>query len=210
MTLILGLDPGSRRTGFGLVHITGNTLEYVSSGTIHINEKAEWPERLNEVFDSVREIIAKHPGEKIVYFSIHLNALQILSAEFGDIPHVIIDGSIPLKTRNKYVAEMRDPNGAPQIAFVTMRTCATGLDMTPGVSVVVIGELDDNQGRALQQHQDFRHGASPGARRPDRSGEAEKSRRHHDGNRDPNRRLGGRVDEPLQRQDTRFQHHDLT
>jgi len=65
MTLILGLDPGSRRTGFGLVHITGNTLEYVSSGTIHINEKAEWPERLKEVFDSVREIIAKHQPQEM-------------------------------------------------------------------------------------------------------------------------------------------------
>jgi crossover junction endodeoxyribonuclease RuvC len=65
MTLILGLDPGSRRTGFGLVHVTGNTLEYVSSGTIHINEKAEWPERLNEVFDSVREIIAKHHPQEV-------------------------------------------------------------------------------------------------------------------------------------------------
>jgi len=67
MTLILGLDPGSRRTGFGLVNLSGNVLEYVSSGTIHINEESSWPERLKEVFDSVREVITKyHPQEMAI------------------------------------------------------------------------------------------------------------------------------------------------
>lgn len=65
MPLILGLDPGSRRTGFGVIRLVGNTLEYVSSGTIHINEEASWPERLNEVFDSVREVITTHRPHEV-------------------------------------------------------------------------------------------------------------------------------------------------
>lgn len=65
MTLILGLDPGSRRTGFGVIDVTGPTLTYVSSGTIHIDEKASWPERLKEIFDSVREVIAKHQPQEV-------------------------------------------------------------------------------------------------------------------------------------------------
>jgi len=65
MTLILGLDPGSRRTGFGLIQVTGTTLEYISSGTIHIDETASWPDRLHEVFDSVREVIAKYRPREV-------------------------------------------------------------------------------------------------------------------------------------------------
>jgi len=65
MTLILGLDPGSRRTGFGLVKATGNALEYISSGTIHIDESAEWPLRLKEVFESVTEVIQKHHPQEV-------------------------------------------------------------------------------------------------------------------------------------------------
>lgn len=64
MTLILGIDPGSRRTGFGLVQASGATLEYVGSGTIHINENDEWPARLQEVFASVSEVIRNYrPAE---------------------------------------------------------------------------------------------------------------------------------------------------
>lgn len=64
MTLILGLDPGSRRTGFGLVKVAGGALEYIASGTIHIDETAAWPRRLQEVFASVTEVIQQyHPRE---------------------------------------------------------------------------------------------------------------------------------------------------
>lgn len=65
MTLILGIDPGSRRAGFGIINAVGNTLEYVSSGTIHINEAADWPLRLKEIFDSVSEIIDKHQPQEM-------------------------------------------------------------------------------------------------------------------------------------------------
>lgn len=65
MTLILGLDPGSRRTGFGLIKVVGNSLNYLSSGTIHIDEKAAWPLRLKEVFDSVTEVIQKYQPDEM-------------------------------------------------------------------------------------------------------------------------------------------------
>jgi len=64
MTLILGLDPGSRRTGFGIVKAEGITLEYVGSGIIYIDTTAEWPQRLQEVFDSVNTILREYrPNE---------------------------------------------------------------------------------------------------------------------------------------------------
>lgn len=60
MTLILGIDPGSRKTGFGIIRVSGQSLTYVSSGTIHIDNKASWPDRLQEIFAGVSEIIATH------------------------------------------------------------------------------------------------------------------------------------------------------
>jgi crossover junction endodeoxyribonuclease RuvC len=64
MTLILGIDPGSRRTGFGVIHHVGSRSEYVSSGVIRIPETA-LPARLKVIFDSVREIIAKYAPEEM-------------------------------------------------------------------------------------------------------------------------------------------------
>ncbi len=64
MSLILGIDPGSRRTGFGVIHHIGSTVEYISSGVIRIPNVA-LPERLNIIFDSLGEIIHKHSPQEM-------------------------------------------------------------------------------------------------------------------------------------------------
>ena len=56
MTLILGIDPGSRITGYGIVRDTGRTCEYVASGCIRTGS-GPLPERLQIVFRGVREVI---------------------------------------------------------------------------------------------------------------------------------------------------------
>jgi crossover junction endodeoxyribonuclease RuvC len=83
MTLILGLDPGSRRTGFGIIRQSGNTLVYVSSGTIHINEDASWPERLNEVFDCVREVIATHQPHEVAIEQVFMGKSAASALKLG-------------------------------------------------------------------------------------------------------------------------------
>ena len=56
MTLILGIDPGSRITGYGLIRDNGRVCEYVASGCIRTGT-GELAERLNAVFTGVSEII---------------------------------------------------------------------------------------------------------------------------------------------------------
>ncbi|MBF8754573.1 MAG: crossover junction endodeoxyribonuclease RuvC [Pseudomonas putida] len=59
MTLILGIDPGSRITGFGVVRQTARGCEYVASGCIRTGS-GELHERLQVVFRGVSEIIRQH------------------------------------------------------------------------------------------------------------------------------------------------------
>ena len=59
MTLILGIDPGSRITGFGVVHQTARGCEYVASGCIRTGA-GELSERLQIIFRGVSEIIRQH------------------------------------------------------------------------------------------------------------------------------------------------------
>lgn len=56
MTLILGIDPGSRITGYGVVRDTGRGCEYVASGCIRTG-RGELSERLRAVFSGVSEVI---------------------------------------------------------------------------------------------------------------------------------------------------------
>ena len=57
MALILGIDPGSRVTGYGVIRTVGNRQEYVASGCIKTTDKATLPERLDVIFQGVTQII---------------------------------------------------------------------------------------------------------------------------------------------------------
>jgi crossover junction endodeoxyribonuclease RuvC len=53
---ILGLDPGLRVTGYGIIEKTGQQLTYVASGVVRTKE-GELPERIKIIFDGVVEIL---------------------------------------------------------------------------------------------------------------------------------------------------------
>jgi crossover junction endodeoxyribonuclease RuvC len=63
MTRILGIDPGSRLTGYGIVESTGNRLVYVACGCIRLPE-IDHPGRLKLIFDSVCQIIEQHAPQQ--------------------------------------------------------------------------------------------------------------------------------------------------
>ena len=61
---ILGIDPGLRVTGFGVIDKTGQKLAYVTSGCIRTPQAGSLPERLAVILDSLGEVIAAHrPGQ---------------------------------------------------------------------------------------------------------------------------------------------------
>ena len=53
---ILGIDPGLRTTGFGIIRKQGHKLSYIASGTIKTQE-ADLPQRLKTILAGVSEII---------------------------------------------------------------------------------------------------------------------------------------------------------
>jgi crossover junction endodeoxyribonuclease RuvC len=59
MIRIIGIDPGSRRTGYGIVDISGATINYVTSGIIRLPEDS-LPERLQLIFDAVSQLIEEY------------------------------------------------------------------------------------------------------------------------------------------------------
>ena len=65
MSLILGIDPGSRKTGFGIIHVVGNQHTYVTSGVIRLPAEQELPERLKVLVDSLTEIIETHCPQQV-------------------------------------------------------------------------------------------------------------------------------------------------
>lgn len=63
MSVILGIDPGSRVTGFGIIEVIGSRQTYVACGCVRPAD-AELAGRLGEIYRGVDEIIARYrPSE---------------------------------------------------------------------------------------------------------------------------------------------------
>jgi crossover junction endodeoxyribonuclease RuvC len=69
---ILGIDPGLRITGFGVIEKTGSKLSYVTSGCIK-SPGRELPERLKSILESLREVIAAHHPHQVVVEKVFVN-----------------------------------------------------------------------------------------------------------------------------------------
>ena len=66
-TRILGIDPGSRFTGFGVVDTDGQSSRYVASGVIKAAHLPTAVERLELIFNRVMEVASEHqPAEMAV------------------------------------------------------------------------------------------------------------------------------------------------
>jgi crossover junction endodeoxyribonuclease RuvC len=64
---ILGIDPGLRRTGWGMVAIDGNRLMFLACGSLATQDKAALAERLLAIHDGLRGVVAEHaPDEAAV------------------------------------------------------------------------------------------------------------------------------------------------
>lgn len=79
MTRILGIDPGSRVTGFGVIEVAGSRLRYLASGCIRAGH-ATLAGRLRVIYDGVVEVITSYQPDEAVIENVfmHRNASSAL------------------------------------------------------------------------------------------------------------------------------------
>ncbi|HEX2830305.1 MAG TPA: crossover junction endodeoxyribonuclease RuvC [Burkholderiales bacterium] len=72
-TRILGIDPGLRITGFGVLDKSGQQLAYVTSGCIKTGQASELSSRLRIILDGLAEVIAEHKPQYIAIEKVFVN-----------------------------------------------------------------------------------------------------------------------------------------
>jgi len=71
MALILGIDPGSIKTGFGIISHEGGRSEYITSGLIRL-PRTSLPERLKIIHDSVAELLDEYCPQELAIEEVFL------------------------------------------------------------------------------------------------------------------------------------------
>ena len=99
---ILGIDPGLRTTGFGVVDVDGSELRYVASGTISTThlDKDLLPERLKVLFDGIREVVARYEPDassiEIVFVNVNPQSTLLLGQARGAAITALVFSDLPV------------------------------------------------------------------------------------------------------------------
>lgn len=70
---ILGIDPGSRITGYGIIQKQGNRLLHVDNGAIFTDSAGDFPLRLHRIFTGLSEIIERYRPDAMAVEQVFLS-----------------------------------------------------------------------------------------------------------------------------------------
>ena len=89
---VLGIDPGSQRTGFGVLDAAGTRLTYVASGVIRTSH-AEFPLRLCEIFRCMQTVVAQYQPQEIAIEKVFVNRNPDSALKLGQARGAAICGT---------------------------------------------------------------------------------------------------------------------
>ena len=80
---ILGIDPGLRRTGWGLIESDGNRLIYMACGSVETSERAQLGYRLVVIHDGLAKVIAQFSPDEAAVEATFVNANAAATLKLG-------------------------------------------------------------------------------------------------------------------------------
>lgn len=99
--IILGIDPGSRTTGFGIVSVEGKYLHHIDNGNISPPAKASLPERLQYIHDALVKLIQKYQPHVMaleeIFVAHNARSAMILGHARGAAMLSAMTANIPVK-----------------------------------------------------------------------------------------------------------------
>ncbi len=134
--IILGLDPGSRKTGYALLKRTGNSFESIEFGVIKSHNLDEHADRLKRIYDEVTELIKRFTPDQCavetpVYGKDPLAMLKLGRAQAACIMAIVNSGLEVTEYYPKAVKKSITGNGnaaKEQVAYMLSKLLNANLD----------------------------------------------------------------------------------
>jgi len=96
---VLGIDPGLRVTGFGIIDVDGPRLRYVASGVIRIAPGA-LPPRLRTIHDGISEVVREYRPEvaavEIIFVNVNPQSTLLLGQARGAAVTTLVAAGLPV------------------------------------------------------------------------------------------------------------------
>ena len=88
-TRIIGVDPGSRSTGYGVVDAVGTRLVHVASGHVRAGN-GDWPDRLRRIFEELGGTLDAHAPQEFAIEKVFLHRNPASALKLGQARGVAI------------------------------------------------------------------------------------------------------------------------
>ncbi|MDX1452877.1 MAG: crossover junction endodeoxyribonuclease RuvC [Oleiphilaceae bacterium] len=174
MSVIIGIDPGSRLTGYGIIEVKQQRCTYLASGCIRI-APGPWSERLNTIFQGVCELIKQFQPDEMAIEEVFMarnadsalklgqaRGVAIVAASHQGIPvseysarkvkqAVVGKGSADKSQVQHMVAHLLKLNGMPQADAADGLAIALCHANTQQNLVRIAGASHSRRGRLVQR-----------------------------------------------------------
>ena len=87
---LLGLDPGLRRTGWGMVEARGNALHFVAAGIVGTDPAQDLAARLDALYRGLQEVVARHRPSAAAVEETVVNVNAASSLKLGHARGVVL------------------------------------------------------------------------------------------------------------------------
>lgn len=87
---VIGLDPGLRATGWGVIEVAGNHLSHVANGAVRSNAQDDLALRLRQLFEGLSEVIAQWRPVSAAVESTFVNKDPVSTLKLGQARGVVM------------------------------------------------------------------------------------------------------------------------
>ncbi|EPR42742.1 Crossover junction endodeoxyribonuclease ruvC [Desulfovibrio sp. X2] len=147
--IVLGLDPGSRVTGWGIVAERGGSLALIDAGTIKLAAQADMAVRLGRIYEELAGLIAEHRPLEAAIENVFVNKNTLSALKLGQargaaiaacaVAGLPVAGYEPTLVKKSIVGTGRAEK--EQVAFMVGRLLGTtrrfALDASDALAVAV-------------------------------------------------------------------------
>ena len=97
---ILGVDPGTATTGFGVIEKSGDKLKFIDAGIISTHPATSMPDRLVEIHEGLKEIISHHKPDavsvELLYFATNVTTAITVGQARGVVLLAAAEAGLPV------------------------------------------------------------------------------------------------------------------
>lgn len=87
---IIGIDPGLRRTGWGVIETLGNSLRFVASGTVVSDGDIDLASRLCQLHDGLAEVVHTYTPDEAAVEQTFVNKDAVATLKLGQARGVVM------------------------------------------------------------------------------------------------------------------------